>query len=354
MPSISAPARFLVTGVNGYVGAHVAKDLLDRGFIVVGTVRSSVKGGDIAKYFKHYGDRFSYVVAQDMSEPGAFDSIINTGNFDGVAHTAAPIPSSAAISATKGPPKDMFNAAIEGMLNVLESIQNYGHSVKRLIFTSSTLAALQSEPGVVHNETHWNDEVVKHVQERGEEVTDLERYMASKCLSERAAWKFMEDNKNRLAFDLVTVLPTAIIGAPVNDDMPHGQLESSNRLFDGLKSFRSDSQLLEIWSAIVHVKDVAALHSEAFLQPGAAGRRLFAVGANPSWQDIYDYLNEDPPFPGVPRGNPGVGKRSDTESSEWDMACPRFLLGRSMTGAKQTIRETAKYYQQRGWEFTVA
>ncbi|CAE6461480.1 unnamed protein product, partial [Rhizoctonia solani] len=213
MPSVTAPAKILITGVNSYVGAHVAQDLLDRGFTVVGTVRSSAKGDDIARCFLQYGDRFSYTVVEDISQPEAFDQVLSTGNFDGVAHVAAPVPR----PGLSGPSKDgilqgIFNASAEGNLNLLRSVKEHGHTVKRVVITSSSFAALQFQPGIKHTEAHWNDESIRVVEEKGETATAIEHYAASKSLAERGAWKFMQDNKAKVNFDLVTVLPVPIIG----------------------------------------------------------------------------------------------------------------------------------------------
>ncbi|CAE6536444.1 unnamed protein product [Rhizoctonia solani] len=354
MPCVTPTAKILLTGVNGYIGAHVAKDLLDRGYTVIGTVRSSAKGDEITKYLGEYGSRFSYVVVRDIAQPGAFDKVMSVGKFDGVAHTAAPVPSGASILSGASTLKDDFNAATEGTLNILRSIKDHGHTVKRVVFTSSAMAASQLEAGVKHTEAHWNEKSLKIVEEKGDMASDLERYMASKVLSERAAWKFVQDNEEKVNFDLVTVLPVAVIGAPINGNTTLDQLVAANLLFEGLKVPRTESQLEESPLGIVDVKDVAALHSQAFIQPGAAGHRVMASGAEPSWQDIYDALNEEPPFPGVPYGKPGVGRRPNDESLEWDMTYSQSLLGRKMTGAKEMIREAARYHQGAGWEFVRA
>ncbi|KAF8738272.1 hypothetical protein RHS02_05793, partial [Rhizoctonia solani] len=123
--------------------------------------------------------------------------------------------------------------------------------------------------------------------------------------------------------------------------------------FESLKAAIKDSKLMEPCFTIVHVKDTAALHAEAFIHSGATGHRVPATSSEPTWQDICDALNEEPAFPGVPRGNPGVGKRPDNESLEWDTSYAKSLLGRNMIGARQMVRETAIFYQKKGWEFVV-
>lgn len=37
MPSVSAPAKVLVTGASGFLATHVVRNLLEEGYTVVGT-----------------------------------------------------------------------------------------------------------------------------------------------------------------------------------------------------------------------------------------------------------------------------------------------------------------------------
>jgi hypothetical protein len=67
---------------------------------------------------------------------------------------------------------------------------------------------------------------------------------------------------------------------------------------------------------------------------------------------IDDALNEEPSFPGVPKGQPGSSGRPDSGSEEWDTSYSRQLLGRDFIGLKQSFRETEEYYQKKGWSFT--
>ena len=64
-----------------------------------------------------------------------------------------------------------------------------------------------------------------------------------------------------------------------------------------------------------------------------------------------DALNEEPAFPGVPKGKPGSSGRPDTGAIEWDTSYSRELLGKEFIGIKETFRETEAYYQEKGWSF---
>lgn len=67
MPAISS-GKVLVTGANGFVAAWVAKELLEHGFSVRGTVRSESKAAYLREYFKAHGDRFEIAIVEDISK----------------------------------------------------------------------------------------------------------------------------------------------------------------------------------------------------------------------------------------------------------------------------------------------
>ena len=86
MPAVPAPARVLVSGVNGYVGTWVAETYLSEGYSVRGTVRSVARAGKhLRDTFEKYGDKFELVEVADITVPGAFDEAVK--GIDVVAHT---------------------------------------------------------------------------------------------------------------------------------------------------------------------------------------------------------------------------------------------------------------------------
>ncbi|QRV82104.1 NADPH-dependent methylglyoxal reductase GRE2 protein [Ceratobasidium sp. AG-Ba] len=344
MPAISPPAKILLTGASGYLGTYVVKDLLKRSYIVVGTVRSASKGDELIKLFSQYGDRISYVIVEDMAAPNAFDPIIKEGNFDGVAHTASPISHSSGST-----PDTIIRPAVDGTLNLLNSIKAYGSSVKRFILTSSCGAAQQSEKG--NNETTWNERILKVYEDKGADSGHPVLYLASKILAEKAAIKFVQENSGEIGFDLVSVLPAWILGAPIFPAESLTQLTSTNVVLRMIAQPRSESELDKDAFLIIHAADVAALHGEAFGRPDAAGHRIIAAATDGTWQGFYDALNDEPAFSGVPKGNIGLNGRPDVGCEGWDNSYAKKILGREFIGLKQTIRETEEYYRSKGWSF---
>ena len=75
LPVIPPGSIVLVTGANGYIGSHVADQLIQAGYLVRGTSRDAAKTAWMSEMFdKKYGKgKFEPVVVKDMAEGGAFD-----------------------------------------------------------------------------------------------------------------------------------------------------------------------------------------------------------------------------------------------------------------------------------------
>lgn len=83
IPGIASPAVpygefIVVSGVTGFIGSHVADQLLTAGYKVRGTTRSVRKGVWAEEYFKKkYGsDNFELREVPDMAAEGAFDEVV--------------------------------------------------------------------------------------------------------------------------------------------------------------------------------------------------------------------------------------------------------------------------------------
>ena len=74
-PAIPYGSTVLVTGANGFIGSHVADQLIQAGYLVRGTNRDTAKAAWMTEMFdKKYGEaKFGAVVVKDMAESGAFD-----------------------------------------------------------------------------------------------------------------------------------------------------------------------------------------------------------------------------------------------------------------------------------------
>lgn len=68
----------LVTGVNGYIASHIAKNLLDNSYRVRGTVRDAYKADYMRALFdeKYSKEAFEVEIVKDMAADGAFDEVM--------------------------------------------------------------------------------------------------------------------------------------------------------------------------------------------------------------------------------------------------------------------------------------
>ncbi|EUC54216.1 NADPH-dependent methylglyoxal reductase GRE2 [Rhizoctonia solani AG-3 Rhs1AP] len=336
MPFIQSPAKVLLTGANGYYAVYVIKELLERGYTVVGTVRSAPKGEELVKLFPSHNGKFSYAVVPNILKAGAFDQVLKEGNFDAVAHAASPV------VVPGGTVQDYVRPAIDGTVGILESIKAHGSTVKRVVITSSIVTTFTFQ-----KDTHWNEYIIKLVEEKGDSLPSMMLYTYSKTLAEKAVWKWWSENEKTVKWDLATINPSFMVGAPIHSVTSRDQLTSTNEVLSAILAPHQD--VSERPWALTHVQDVAVIHSALFEnKDSVSGRRVLVVGSQPSWQDTYDALSG---FTGVPKGTPGVGNTTDVGSPNWDTTFARELLGREFTGTKEMLVETEEYYRQKGWSF---
>ncbi|CAE6452185.1 unnamed protein product, partial [Rhizoctonia solani] len=306
MPFIQSPAKVLLTGANGYYAVYVIRELLERGYTVVGTVRSEPKGEELVKLFPSHAGKISYAVVPNIVKAGAFDQVLKEGNFDAVAHAASPV------VVPGGTVEDYVRPAIDGTVGILESIKAHGSSVKRVVITSSIVTTFTFQKDVKHNETHWNEYIIKLVEEKGGNLPSLMLYVYSKTLAEKAVWKWWSENEKTVEWDLATINPSFMLGAPIHSVTSRDQLTSTNEVLSAILSPHQDRSERP-WT-LTHVQDVAIIHSALFeRQENVSGRRVLVVGSEPSWQDAYDAFSG---FSGVPRGTPGTDLTAPLDSTE--------------------------------------
>ena len=126
---------------------------------------------------------------------------------DAIAHTASPF------HFTADDPDEIIVPAVQGAVSLLASAKKHGTEVKRVVFTSScTAIATPWTEGATVDERDWNEWSINEVRTKGREAHGLDKYRASKALSERAAWHWYEENKEGLGWDMVVLNPSFVMG----------------------------------------------------------------------------------------------------------------------------------------------
>eukprot|EP01124_Arcella_intermedia_P033552 TRINITY_DN806_c0_g1_i1.p1 TRINITY_DN806_c0_g1~~TRINITY_DN806_c0_g1_i1.p1 ORF type:complete len:476 (-),score=143.48 TRINITY_DN806_c0_g1_i1:37-1410(-) len=268
-----------VTGATGYIACHVVEQFLKEGFRVRGTVRSKdpAKVKHLLAIQEKVGGDLELFEA-DLNKEFSFNSAFK--DVDYIMHVASPF-----VVTVQDPQKDLVDPAVLGTLSVLRAAA-FSPSVKRIVLTSS-MAAITDSPDRILTEEIWN------------EKSNLKRnpYYYSKVLAEKAAWKYVEENKP--GYDLVTICPHFVWG-PSHAPSPNESLKV-------LASFLSGEfpMIMNIDFGFVDVRDVARAHYQATITPSASGRYI-CFGKKKSMRQIVEILKGlvDPKYA---KGLPSVG-----------------------------------------------
>ncbi|KAJ9643308.1 Glycine-rich RNA-binding protein 2, mitochondrial [Knufia peltigerae] len=196
--------RVLLTGANGFIGAHVLDVLLKNGAFVQAIVRGPEKAARLRKDFSAFEKtRLDFSIVPDITVEGCFDKCMQECQpLDAVVHTAAPL-APTEFSKSLGP-------MLQGTLEILRSVSRHAPTVKRVVITGSfssigNVLDIQNG-GIVYSSDSWNPITMEQAKFSHGEVA----YWAGKTIAEKAAWEFVQNEKP--PFELVVLCPTAVYG----------------------------------------------------------------------------------------------------------------------------------------------
>jgi len=260
--------KVLLTGSSGYIGKHITLRLLNDGFEVKASVRSSAKADEVrAAMVAHLpagfdlGAKLSFVEL-DLESDAGWDAAI--AGVDVLVHSASPFPISS--------PKDeneLIRPAVEGTLRALRAAHKAG--VNRVILTSSVAAIYGNDKPASgeFDETFWTN--VNH-------PVGQVPYTKSKTLAEKAAWDYISSDAPEL--QLTTINPVLVAGAPLDKHFG-SSVSVVERVLIG-----KDPLLPDISFSIVDVKDVATMHVKAITTDAAIGERFIASAGSRTFIQI--------------------------------------------------------------------
>lgn len=271
--------RVLLTGISGFLGGHVALQLLNAGYTVRGSVRNLDRADKVRDTLGKAGadiSRLEFVALDLLSDTGWADAARDCRYLQ---HTASPF-----VMAVPKDKMELIGPAVQGTERALGAALAAG--VERVVLTSSTAAI-----GYGHDRARtapftaadWTRLDGGHVPP----------YQQSKTLAERRAWEIMDAAGRH--DDLVSINPTGILG-PLLDDDPGTSAALVSRLLDG-----SVPALPKLNMSIVDVRDVAAAHVLAMTAPNAGGRRFPLAERNLSFMDAANLLRPLYPKHRIPR-----------------------------------------------------
>lgn len=129
--------KILITGAAGYVGSHVSKSLLKKGYFVIGT--DNFAKGEIVpvEILRKKSANYEFIKA-DLLDKEAIEKVFREKNIDLVIHLAT----KANTAKTANNRDEYFKVNYDGGINLIEAMANNG--VKNLIYSST--AAVYGDP----------------------------------------------------------------------------------------------------------------------------------------------------------------------------------------------------------------
>uniref|UniRef100_A0A9I9DZN6 NAD-dependent epimerase/dehydratase domain-containing protein n=1 Tax=Cucumis melo TaxID=3656 RepID=A0A9I9DZN6_CUCME len=246
-----------VTGAGGFIASWLVKLLLQKGYIVRGTVRNpDDRKNDHLKELDGAEQRLTLYGA-DLLDFESLKAAID--GCDGVFHTASPV--------TDDPVNDRnqpyfriiekVEQAVLGTKNVIMAAAEA--KVRRVVFTSSIGTIYMNpnrSPDAVVDESCWSDlDFCKNTKNW---------YCYAKTVAEQTAWAMAKEK----GVDLVVVNPMLVLGPLLQQSINASVAHIMKYLTGSVKTYVNAVQ------GYVHVKDVAKAHLLVYETPSAFGRYI--------------------------------------------------------------------------------
>ncbi|KAI3327089.1 NAD(P)-binding protein [Xylariaceae sp. AK1471] len=321
----------VITGGGGFVGGHIVRLALEKGYTVRLTARSASSAQKAAAQHPAYAGspRLATAIVPDITKASSYESVFDA-SVTGVIHSASPFSLSPEDNV-----RDLLEPAIGGCTAILEAAKRWGPNVERVVSTSSFGSIMDigkgKREGYTYNEADWNP----LSYEEAAKADGVVAYIASKALAERAMWDWMEKNKAEVNFTLATICPPWIFGPYVYELRDTKHLSESVAL---LASMIDAKEVLPFdVGGYADVREVAEAHLRALEVSEAAGQR-FVIGQNFSYQVAVDAGRKL--VPGLedrlPVGKPGYVE--PTYSVDGSKAAR--VLGLRYKTVEETVKDT--------------
>jgi dihydroflavonol-4-reductase len=347
MPSVSSTdGPVAVTGASGYVGAHTVIALLARGYDVRACITDAGN--------PHKTEHLLALNEQDYSGKVSLHTanLLDDGSYDApFAGCSAVLHVGTAMGyGGVNNPQQVYDGAINGTTNILDSIRKSG-TVKRLVYTSSFAAIGHPVPsGHIYTEQDWASD--NREEDANWNTDDLVRkgevgYAMAKVECEHLVNRIAQDDGR---FDAISVCPCVVLGpllTPVHELVGSWQYHLG-RMLAGDECQRGWQAL---WN-IVDVRDVG--ESQALMIESDAcsnGHRYMLCATDDrgeiSAKQLQEHLLEL--FPHIDVGGPPAkydamiekyGKPFDAPRAHCDRA--RQELGLKTHDVRDTLKATGE------------
>ena len=168
---------------------------------------------------------------------------------------------------------------------------------------------------------------------------------ASKKFAEKAAWKFVEEEKPN--FTLSTMCPPLVLGPIVHYLNSLDALNTSNQRIRNIAFGEIKDELPDTGTFIfVDVRDLALEHVRAMESADAANKRFFITAGHFSNKEIADIVRKNfPELKGVPPATIKGGDYPEGGVYKYDNTRASHLLGQKWITLEKSIVDTVKSLQ---------
>ncbi len=247
----------LLTGISGFLGSHIALQLLKKGYRVRGSVRNLKRSDEVRQTLENHGADIKKLefVALDLTDDAGWSEAMDGVSY--LQHVASPF-----VTKMPADKMELIRPAVDGTTRAIKAALTAG--VERIVVTSSMAAIMYKkyhDRSIPYSEKDWSDI----------DAPSANAYTQSKILAEQKAWELMDAAGRRS--DLATVNPSLILGPLLNKD-PGTSGALVLRLLKG-----SIPAAPRFTFSMVDVRDVAEIHLAA-MEKGEAGGKRFASASD--------------------------------------------------------------------------
>ncbi|KAF5310965.1 hypothetical protein D9619_007942 [Psilocybe cf. subviscida] len=309
----------LVTGITGFIAGHVTERLIEQGYRVRGTVRST-------KYQKLSKENIPGLEFTEVNDLATDDLTEALKGVSVVMHVAAPLPGKADAAGS-------IKTAVEGTLNVVRQAEKAG--ITKIVVTSTfgnmfppSLETAYS--GATLTDSDWG--VTTEEQVIANASNPFYVYFGSKNLAERALWDFVAKHPH---LDVTSINPGFVYGPYAKIlPSPGSQGELGSNIFNWmlLNGSFPPAGMAPPW--VIDARDIAKAHVAAIkLAPysPANTKRFLVNGSNFEWSEAAEAVRKAvPEITTLPEasaygGIPGPAAILDSSRAKKDLGLDDFI-----------------------------
>ncbi|KAI0055423.1 NAD-P-binding protein [Artomyces pyxidatus] len=273
----------LVTGASGFLGSQVVDQLLEAGYKVRGTARSTT-APRLQESYKSFGDRFQVAIVEDIATSDLSEAFKGV---DAIIHVASPLAGAASAEV-------VLRSAVDGTTRVLDAAVAAG--VHKIVITSSIIALTtptKLATAVVVDENGTSDLTYEEAIRPGTEAMTV--YAASKALADKTTWEYAKAHPE---LDIAAIYPPFLWGPSGRGQVLDGPTAGTNSIVYSLINGPKGRPVPAVSAIATFINniDAARAHVNALKLPKSdKPKRIVPNAGEYTWVQAVRYLEKTRP-----------------------------------------------------------